>query len=116
MTALRHYVEESPAAVILRRLIDVEALMWTVGLLVLAAGDPNSDTHFTLFWPQWVFGIQSPGYGLGHSIGYLFRGDLASSLDSHLLGVPVVIALTYRIISLQVHKAQAIRSKEENSG
>ena len=100
----------------LRRAIDTEALMWAAGLLVLVAGDPSSDFHFTLFWPQWVFGIQSPGYGLGHSIGYLFRGDLASSLDSNLLGVPVVVALTYRIISLQVRKAQAIRSKEESSG
>ena len=84
--------------------------MWAAGLLVLGASNPNSDFHFTLFWPQWVFGIQSPGYGLGHSIAYLFRGDLTSSLDSHLLGVPVVIVLTYRILSLQVRKAQAIRN------
>ena len=90
--------------------------MWAAGLLALGASNPDSDFHFTLFWPQWVFGIQSPGYGLGHSIGYLFRGDVASSLGSHILGLPVVIALTYRIISLQVRKAQAIRSKEEISG
>ncbi len=83
--------------------------MWAAGLLVLGVSNPDSDFHFTLFWPQWVFGIQSPGYGLGHSIAYLFRGDLAGSLDSHLLGVPVVIALTYRIISLQVRKVRASR-------
>ena len=116
MKAVRRYVEDSRAVAALRRLFDTEALLWAIGLLVLAASDPSSDFHFTLFWPQWVFGIQSPGYGLGHSIGYLFRGDLASSLDSNLLGVPVVVALTYRIISLQVRKAQAIRSKEEISG
>ena len=110
MTAVRRYVEDSRAVAALRRAIDTEALLWAVGLLVLAAGDPSSDTHLTLFWPQWVFGIQSPGYGLGHSIGYLFRGDLLNSLDSHLLGVPVVIALTYRIISLQVRKMRAFRS------
>ena len=75
--------------------------------MVLAASDPTSDFHFTLFWPQWVFGIQSPGHGLGHSIGYLFRGDLASSLDSHFLGLPAVVALTYRIINLQVRKLRA---------
>lgn len=83
--------------------------MWAAGLLVLAVSSPSSDFHFTLFWPEWVFGIQSPGYGLGHSVAYLFRGDLANSLDSHLLGVPVVIALTYRIISLQVRKMRAYR-------
>ena len=109
MRTLRRYLYESRAAAAFRRAVDTEALMWFAGLLILAASNPRSDFHFTLFWPQWVFGIQSPGYGLGHSVAYLFRGDLASSLDSHLLGVPVVIALTYRIISLQVRKVRACR-------
>ncbi len=110
MKALRRYLDESRAAAAFRRAVDTEALMWAAGLLVLGVSNPGSDFHFTLFWPQWVFGIQSPGYGLGHSVAYLFRGDLAGSLDSHLLGVPVVIALTYRIISLQVRKLSTGRS------
>ena len=110
MRALRRYLEEPRAAAALRRVVDTEALMWVAGLLLLAASNPRSDFHFTLFWPEWVFGIQSPGYGLGHSVAYLFRGDLASSLESHLLGLPVVIALTYRIISLQVRKLRAYSS------
>lgn len=87
-----------------RSLIDFEALIWAVGLAIVAVGDPESERHFTLFWPQWVFGIQSPGFGLGHSIGYLFRGDLQSSLDSHILGAPVVAVLLWRIITLQYRK------------
>ena len=90
-----------------RSLIDFEALIWAVGLTIVAVGDPESERHFTLFWPQWVFGIQSPGFGLGHSIGYLFRGDLQSSLDSHILGAPVVAVLLWRIITLQYHKITA---------
>lgn len=109
MKALRRYLEESRAAAAFRRAVDTEALLWAAGLLVLAASDPTSDFHFTLFWPQWAFGIQSPGHGLGHSIGYLFRGDLGSSLDSHFLGLPAVVVLTYRIISLQVRKLRASR-------
>ena len=85
-------------------MIDFEALIWAVGLAIVAIGDPNSERHFTLFWPQWVFGIQSPGFGLGHSIGYLFRGELQSSLNSHLLGVPVVVVLIWRITTLQYRK------------
>ena len=85
-------------------LVDFEALIWTVGLSIVAIGNPESERHFTLFWPQWVFGIQSPGFGLGHSIGYLFRGDLQSSLNSHLLGVPAVAVLIWRIITLQYRK------------
>jgi len=107
---LRRYLDESRAGAAFRGTVDIEALMWAAGLLVLAASNPGSDFHFTLFWPQWVFGIQSPGHGLGHSVAYLFRGDLAGSLDSHLLGVPVVIVLTYRIISLQVRKMRVYRS------
>lgn len=87
-----------------RELADFEALIWAVGLAIVAIGNPESERHFTLFWPQWVFGIQSPGYGLGHSIGYLFRGDIQSSLNSHLLGVPVVAVLVWRIITLQYRK------------
>ena len=94
-----------------RKFVDFEALIWTGGLLIVAAGDPESDRHFTLFWPQWVFGIQSPGYGLGHAIGYLIRGDLQSSLNSHLLGAPVVAILLWRIVSLQYRKlAMRIRA------
>ena len=105
MTVVRRYLDESRAVAALRRAIDTEALLWAVGLLVLAAGDPSSDTHLTLFWPQWVFGIQSPGYGLGHSIGIPVQGRLGSApWTRNLLGVPVVVALTYRIISLQVRK------------
>ena len=88
----------------IRRLIDLEALIWTLGLIVVAVGDPSSDTHFTLFWPQWVFGIESPGKGLGHSIGYLFRGDVNASLQSHWLGLPVVVILAHRIVSLQLRR------------
>ena len=87
-----------------KSLVDFEALIWAVGLAIVAIGDPNSERHFTLFWPQWVFGIQSPGFGLGHSIGFLFRGDLQSSLNSHLLGAPVVAVLLWRIVTLQYRK------------
>lgn len=93
-----------------RELVDFEALIWAVGLTIVAVGDPNSERHFTLFWPQWVFGIQSPGFGLGHAIGYMFRGDLQGSLDSHILGAPVVIVLLWRIITLQYRKITASNS------
>lgn len=88
----------------IRRYVDSEALIWALGLVALAAGDPDSGFHFTLFWPQWVFGIESPGRGLGHSIGYLFRGDFQSSLQTHWLGAPAVALLTWRVATLQIRK------------
>lgn len=55
-----------------------------------------------------------PGCGLGHSIAYLFRGDLRNSFHEHWLGVPAVFIILYRIYSLarqtdlQVNNKQAI--------
>lgn len=101
----------------IREIIDIEALIWTVGLAIIVIGNPESDTHFTLFWPQWFFDIESPGRGLGHSIGYLFRGDIHSSLDSHLLGIPAVAILSHRIVTLQIRKIRITKMNTEvNNG
>ena len=100
----------------IRRFIDFEALIWTLGLIVVTVGNPTSETHFTLFWPQWVFGIESPGRGLGHSIGYLFRGDVQASLQTHWLGLPVVIVLAHRIVTLQLRKWKSMEKLETSNG
>ena len=100
----------------IKRFVDLEALIWTVGLIVVAAGSPTSETHFTLFWPQWVFGIESPGRGLGHSIGYLFRGDVQASLQTHWLGLPVVAILAHRIVILQWRKWKSVEIREISNG
>ena len=97
----------------LPRAIDAEALIWLCALVVLAASNPESDFHFTLFWPSWFFDIKSPGYGLGHSISWLFRGEIARSLDSHWLGIPTVVILVYRIVTLQVKRARLRRNGVE---
>ena len=45
----------------LLRYVDREAAIWVAALIVLALGNPESDFHFTIFWPHYVWGIQSPG-------------------------------------------------------
>ncbi len=84
------------------RYIDREAAIWIVGLLVLALGNPESDFHFTIFWPYYVWGFQSPGYGLGHSISYLFRGDVISAMETHILGLPAVAIIVWRVVTLEM--------------
>lgn len=96
-----------------KRWVDLEALIWAAALAAVAIGDPNSDTHFTLFWPQWVFGVQSPGHGLGHSIGHLFRGDLQASLASHWLGAPAAAAIAWRAASLQARRMRGANRREQ---
>jgi len=81
--------------------VDREAAIWVVGLLVLALGNPESDFHFTIFWPYYVWDIKSPGFGLGHSISYLFRGDVTAAIETHILGIPAVAILLWRIATLE---------------
>lgn len=91
--------------------LDPEALVWAVALLVMGISDPKSEWHFTLFWPEWVFGIRSPGYNLGHSISYLLRGDPLSSFEAHWLGPMVMLVLLHRIVTLTVRRSRFMRNK-----
>ncbi len=101
-------IRNAPA---LLRYVDREAAIWLIALIVLALGNPESDFHFTIFWPYYVWGIQSPGYGLGHSISYLFRGDVISAFETHILGIPTVAILLWRITTLQTKMFKLNRSK-----
>ena len=94
----------------LLRYVDREAAIWVAALVVLALSNPNSDFHFTIFWPYYVLGMKSPGYGLGHSISYLFRGDVISAIETHILGIPAVAVLVWRVITLEMRLFKSIRS------
>ena len=97
----------------LLRYVDREAAIWVAALVVLALGNPNSDFHFTIFWPYYVWGIKSPGYGLGHSISYLFRGDVLSAIETHILGIPAVGIILWRIVTLQIRLFKLNRSAKQ---
>ena len=90
--------------------VDREAAIWAAALIVLALGNPNSEFHFTIFWPYYVWGIKSPGYGLGHSISYLFRGDVISAIESHILGIPAVAIILWRVATLEMRLFKSLRS------
>ena len=92
------------------RYVDREAAIWVAALVVVALGNPNSDFHFTIFWPYYVWGIKSPGFGLGHSISYLFRGDMISAIETHILGIPAVAIILWRVVTLEMRLFKSIRS------
>lgn len=76
-----------------------EALIWISALIFLAISDPAMH-HYTLC-PLDNMGISfCPGCGLGRSIGYFFRADIESSFLSHPLGIPAIILLVYRSVSI----------------
>ncbi|WP_255563247.1 MULTISPECIES: DUF2752 domain-containing protein [Mucilaginibacter] len=71
-----------------------------MALVCLAFTNPASQGHFSLC-PFKAIGLTwCPGCGLGHAISYLFHGDIRSSFHAHWLGIPVVLALFYRIVVL----------------
>ncbi|MTI20304.1 DUF2752 domain-containing protein [Fulvivirga sp. RKSG066] len=76
-----------------------EALIWLVALLVLAILDPTR-SHISIC-PLSLLALDfCPGCGLGHSIGYLFRGEFLLSFKTHPLGAVAVVLLLYRSASL----------------
>jgi hypothetical protein len=80
--------------------INPEIIIWISGLIILAAINPNDQSHFSIC-PFHNLGFKyCPGCGLGHSISYLFHGSIRQSIECHILGIPAVVILTYRIISL----------------
>jgi hypothetical protein len=77
-----------------------ELVFWITALISLALTDPINQAHFTLC-PLKLLGIKwCPGCGLGHSISFLFHGDLKNSFHAHWLGVPAVIIILRRIYIL----------------
>jgi len=79
------------------RTFPFEPVIWSAGLLALALITPGAG-HFTVC-PLALSGITwCPGCGLGASVSHLLHGNLAASLDAHILGVPAVVILVHRII------------------
>ncbi len=76
--------------------IEIEGVIWISALILLAFSDPYNEYHFTLFPPDLLFGIKSPGYGLGHSISFLFRFEFIKSFNSHPLGLFALAVLGWR--------------------
>ncbi|RFZ83506.1 DUF2752 domain-containing protein [Mucilaginibacter terrenus] len=69
-------------------------------MVCLAFTNPAGHSHFSLC-PLKLLGFGwCPGCGLGHSISYLFRGDVRGSFHAHWLGIPAVAIILYRIYSL----------------
>ncbi len=61
--------------------------------------DPNTQgTSFCFF--EWIGIPYCPGEGLGHSIAWFFRGEFSKAIETNLFGIPAVLILSYRILSI----------------
>ena len=77
----------------------LELVFWILALVLLASANPHAH-HFSLC-PLANVGIEwCPGCGLGRSISALFHGELRESVHFHWFGIPAVLVIVYRIITL----------------
>ena len=94
--------------------IPLETMIWVTGIVLVGLPDPTIETTWTLCIFDWTglfewFGLSCPGCGLGHAVGYLFRGEFALSLQTHPLGIPVVGVLLGRVLGLLYETKSNIR-------
>ena len=77
-------------------------LEWVVlltGLVLMAILNPYTlETSWCLI--DLIGFTYCPGTGLGHSIAYLFRGEIINSLEANLMGPVAVVVLSLRIINI----------------
>ncbi|WP_224750993.1 DUF2752 domain-containing protein [Mucilaginibacter pankratovii] len=77
-----------------------ELVFWITAMVCLAFNNPANHSHFSLC-PFKAMGFTwCPGCGLGHSISWLFRGDIINSFHAHWLGIPAALGIFYRIYTL----------------
>ena len=80
--------------------INPEAFIWVLGLIVLGAINPYGVEHFSICPVKNLGFNYCPGCGLGHSVSYLFHGNIQQSIHTHLLGIPAVLILSSRIFTI----------------
>lgn len=86
-----------PILIYIRR--HLEAFIWIAALIALACTSPVEQC--SSLCPLSQMGISwCPGCGLGHAISWLFRAEFMHSIEAHPLGIPAVVILLWRIISI----------------
>jgi len=77
-----------------------EAIIWILGIILMAISNPYESSHYSLCLIKNSGLGFCPGCGLGHSIGFLARGEILLSFKSHPLGIFAILVLSYRIFRI----------------
>lgn len=92
----------------------IELAVWVSALVLLYFSNPEKH-HHTLC-PIGAAGFDwCPGCGLGRSIASLLQGDVVASVQMHVLGIPVLAVLVYRIYTLCKKELMVIKKKSYGS-
>ena len=86
----------------------LEAGLWASGLFAVAVADPHTSGLIETCVFKLIGIPRCPGCGLGHAIGFLVRGEILFSIQSHPLAILVAGILLHRIVKLV--RSDSIRS------
>ncbi len=78
----------------------LEGFIWVAALTALIFTDPHQESHYSLCLIKNSGLGFCPGCGIGHSISFLFRGEITQAFKSHPLGFFAVIILIFRIYKI----------------
>jgi hypothetical protein len=82
------------------KLVGLEGFIWIVAIVYLAFFNNPFQSHFTIC-PLSNAGFEHcPGCGLGNSISFLFNGNFSESFKTHLLAIPAIVIIVYRIYTI----------------
>lgn len=90
-----------------------EAIAFTTGLLLLGMMNPDTATGPGFCILEQLGVSFCPGDGLGHSISYIFRGDISNALQANVLGPFALLILGSRSIHV-FYKNHVNHSKKDN--
>lgn len=76
-----------------------EWIVFVLGLVLLGTMNPYAVASSWCFIDLIGFTF-CPGEGLGHSIAFIFRGEIIKSVEANLMGPFVVIGLSFRVIQI----------------
>ncbi|HQF43540.1 MAG TPA: DUF2752 domain-containing protein [Ignavibacteriaceae bacterium] len=98
------------------KLLGFEGLIWISALIYLALFNDPFHQHFTIC-PLANLGFEHcPGCGLGNSISLFFHGYFIESFKAHILGIPAILIILYRVFSLiHINKRSIISSSKSRS-
>jgi len=115
-----HLLKSEKLPVFLRKLrsflsiIGFEAGTWISSLIYLAFFNDPFRQHFTIC-PLSNAGFDyCPGCGLGNSISFLFQGHFTESFNCHILGIPAVIIILFRIFSVIKFNCEKIKPSSKS--
>jgi len=82
----------------------LEAIIWIAGFIMLFIFTNLGLDGFTVC-PLKLAGFDHcPGCGLGTAVGLLLNGQWQASLQSHILGIPAFLIISYRIFTILKQK------------